>query len=223
MKKIYILIAFCLSVLTLFANSPVAVCAKTKGKVNITNSKKTNKLKQGTMVYNNNVIQSFQDAYAAVQFVDGNALLKIYPETKIKVVASKKNNKLVKSPFVNIGKIYANVKKNTGNFKIKTPTAVASVKGTSYLLKVDENGNTWLWVTSGSVKILDNQGNVIIVPKGKKAVPNGKQGYIVSNYSTKEILKQSNNDESIINKTNNLQINLHDDNGNKKSINIELE
>lgn len=232
MKKMIIL-AVCLIFSTIFAVSPVAISAKVKGDIDYIHNAKTEDLKAGTLLYNDDEVYAKEDSYAAIQFVDGKALLKVYPETKVKILAEQKGSKLVKTPFVNLGKVYAKVKKNTGNFEIKTPTAVASVKGTAYMLMVDDQGNTWLWVLEGNVKVSDNEGNIVEVPAGKKATPDGSGGYTVAEYTPEDIENQTGETAptpeeesqqvtpgSQIQK---LEIEIEDANQNRKKISIELE
>ena len=93
-----------------------------------------------------------------------------------------------------------------------------SVKGTRFVLSVDENGFTDVFTLEGLVNVknkMDN--NQVDVGVGQKAHSTGKDQILLSEYSQNEI------DDYNVPSSETLNINLENEDGEKKTIKIELE
>ncbi|HCC48259.1 MAG TPA: hypothetical protein DEQ38_09140 [Elusimicrobia bacterium] len=67
------------------------------------------------------------------------------------------------------GKLRAWVKKGSGNFEVKTETAVCAVRGTEFALEVDpQTSNTQVDLFRGTLAIQDNLGNEMTLQEGNR-------------------------------------------------------
>jgi hypothetical protein len=91
---------------------------------------------------------------AVVRFIDGSTL-RVRENTTITIFADKKEQGLIKNTKIDVGKMRFDVEKqqDEDEFIITTPTAVATIRGTSGFVNVDENGQTLLVVESGVVDV----------------------------------------------------------------------
>ncbi len=177
MKKrcfvIFILFVLCVSLLTAFDAKVTAV----KGKVEVKQSGGAwRPAKQGLAIKKGTVISTGFKSELTLK-IDGSVIV-VKPLTRLKVEDIAKKGEAVSSEvFVNVGSISANVKpKSTKRvqFKVKTPVATASVRGTSGIICADGQliGFTGTWaytnnlgqkaaVKSGCVVTLDEKGEIV--------------------------------------------------------------
>lgn len=99
-------------------------------------------------------LKTGEKSVAVVRFVDGSTL-RVRENTTITIFADKKERGLIKNTKIDVGKMRFDVEKqqDEDEFIITTPTAVATIRGTSGFVNVDENGQTLLVVESGVVDI----------------------------------------------------------------------
>lgn len=132
---------------------------------------------------------------AVVRFLDGSSL-RVRENTVITIFADKKDRGLIKNTKIDIGTMRFDVEKQEEGdvFMITSPTAVATIRGTSGLVKVLEDGSTLLTVESGLVNVRAlfgvqqtgdvEAGNTFFVTR---------QGNVSINPSTNEERKESRN------------------------------
>jgi hypothetical protein len=136
----FILSLFCLTLLfsmsSAFASSGVFMVVK--GNVTVTSKGKTASAKVGLKVFEGDVIVTGADSRAKIVMADKN-VLNISPDSKLEIAVYKNNQQTGEKKVelkVDQGKVRAGVEqkydddKNT--FRIKTPTAVAGVRGTDF-------------------------------------------------------------------------------------------
>ncbi|MDX9869712.1 MAG: FecR domain-containing protein [Candidatus Cloacimonadales bacterium] len=151
MKKILLMIIIsCFVVLTYAQN--IAVIAGMKGKINIVRNSATITAKTGDVLKNNDQVQSEDESFAAIRFVDNGATTKLFPNSIIIINASINGNVLNKSNSIVKGTAKAKVTPKSGNFIVETPNTVASVKGTNFLTTYD-NFITTIGIIEGEVEI----------------------------------------------------------------------
>ncbi|MCD4819271.1 MAG: FecR family protein [Candidatus Cloacimonetes bacterium] len=222
MKKIIIIITLILVAFSLiFAQDTVALTLKVKGDVKLDRAGKNSKIKTGEMLLNNDQLESKEDSYAAVKFVDGSSIVKLFPNSILRIKTEKKENQLNKKSYLQVGNLWSKVIKKTGVFEIETPTTVVSVKGTNFLLKVDENGFTELYTLEGKVKISNKKNSKsTIVTAGNKAKSDGKNLEVSKTEKSdldKEIL------QIIEDEMNSIRFEIKDEDGESKNIKIDFE
>lgn len=217
MRKILILTIFLfLAVSLLIAEESVALAIKVSGNVNLTREKKNEELALGQMLFNNDVISTDNEAFAALKFVDGSSLLKLFPNSVMEINTNKENKKINKKNKLNLGDLWSKVTGKMGNYELETPTTVVSVKGTEFIVSVSEEGYTTLYTLEGKVNIRNKSNNKEEdVEAGFKAFSSGDGEILVSEYDPEEIPEEAQNEI--------LEIHLRNDEGDEKTIRFEVE
>ena len=219
MKKIiYVTLFLFIFAISLIANDSVGIALKVKGDVILTHAEEIINAKDGTELENNDVLESMDESFAVIKFIDGSSVIKLFPNSILTINAEKSNGKLNKKSTMKLGELWAKVSKNTGEFVIDTPTTVVSVKGTRFVLLVDENGFTDLFTLEGMVNMKnkknDEEANV---GAGQKAHSTGENEIILS------VIEEGEMEGYDVPLTETLNINLENDNGEKRTIKIEFE
>jgi len=114
-------------------------------------------------------IQTGQDATALLTFFDGSTL-KLEPGTDIEIQQLEFNDEQSVTIVLKqlIGRTWSHVVKMAdkgSHYEIITPSAVALVRGTQFVIDVDEEGNTREQTTEGLVSVIA-QGEEVSVPVG---------------------------------------------------------
>ncbi|MDP8205356.1 MAG: FecR family protein [Candidatus Electryonea clarkiae] len=137
-------------------NSPIAVALAVKGKVECKKGEDAWKpMAFGTTLFNGNQVRTGDDGFAALAFTDDNSQIKLRPNSSMEILGKRnKDFSITKKINLEIGELFASVKKQKGSLKIATPTAVASIKGTEVWVILDEEGNTRVLTLQGLVEFL---------------------------------------------------------------------
>ena len=113
-------------------------------------------------------IRTGTDGFCAIMFADDRSLLKVSASTEVKLEAEPAaGGKFSKKLWVGVGGVWAQVTKQQGTeFRIETPTSVASVKGTTGYDIVDASGYTTLFGIAGvwNFSLRDGTGSVDVNP-----------------------------------------------------------
>lgn len=112
------------------------------------------KTKTNTTLESKDFIKTGEKSIAVLKFLD-NSTLRIRENTIVQVFADKRERGLIKNTKIDVGKMRFDVEKQReeDEFIITTPTAVATIRGTSGLVEVLEDGSTFLYVDEGSVNV----------------------------------------------------------------------
>ncbi len=186
MKK-FILILSVLAISLLSAQDPVAVITKIKGDIEIKRAEKNVECVAGTVLFNQDEISSSDNSYAALKFTDGGGLLKIFPNSHLTVKAERAGKELKKNSYLSRGNVFAKVKKRVGSFQIETPTTVASVKGTQFLVMVEENGETAVMTFEGLVEMLNPDGTGSEVGADQTGMADGSGEIVVKEFTEEDV------------------------------------
>ncbi|MGQ9616775.1 MAG: FecR family protein [Spirochaetota bacterium] len=113
----------------------------------------------GMLLSGGDTVKTADESYAAIIFQDDGSRVKLGANAQLTLNATRKDKNLNKSLFLDSGKLWAKVTKRRGTeLEVKTPTSVASVKGTRFILEEKEWGETWLWVLEDVVKLKSSAG-----------------------------------------------------------------
>lgn len=217
-NKILLILVLALITVSLSTEETVGLTLKVKGDVTLTHEEQDSKAKDGTELVNNDILESKEKSYAVVKFIDGSSVMKLFPKSILTINAEKEDGVLNKKSKIDLGELWAKVTKNTGDFIVDTPTTVISVKGTQFVLKVNEEGGTELLTIKGIVNLKNKKdGNEADVGEGEKAVSSGEGEIIVSMIAEGEL------DGYDVQGSETLQINLKNDAGERRAVEIELE
>lgn len=222
MKKILLITMLLMLVGMLVANS-VAILSASKGKVDLERGRKNMSFKNGELLQNRDILRTGPESFAAYKYIDASSMIKLFSNSVVTVNATQDGDKLSKRVNVNKGSVLTNVKSGTGAFTVQTPTTVASVKGTEFLTKVDEDGFSIFIVTEGEVelKILLTD-ELATVSKGSTAVidPDGEVELRESTYDDISEIEKAELESSQERDIKTMRILVLDSEGNLKFIEI---
>ena len=165
-NRLIILIILCFSLLFSANAKVVAAISTMKGLVMVkpVGSRKYIPAYKGQMLKNGEWIKTKDGVFVAIVFLDGSNI-KIQQQTEIKITSYRMTAKELKTNLeMSKGQAWSDVASqgSGGEFKITTPTAVASVKGTEFDLEFDiENSATTLVVLEGSVEFAGELGTIL--------------------------------------------------------------
>ncbi len=143
----------------------IAALSSMKGNVQIRSAgvRKYEPAYKGQMIKTGDWLKTDSDVFAAIIFLDGSNI-KIRSKTEIEIkssrIAAKQLNTMM---YISEGQVWSKVtKQNNSEFEIRTPTAIASVKGTEFNIDFDDlEETTTLIVTEGEVLFGNDLSNVL--------------------------------------------------------------
>ncbi|MCR4416404.1 MAG: FecR family protein [Ignavibacteria bacterium] len=151
--------------------------------------------KPATQLETADQLKTGNKSVAVIRFVDGSTL-RVRENTTITIFADKKDRGLIKNTKIDLGKMRFDVEKQQeeDEFIITTPTAVATIRGTSGFINVDEDGQTLLVVESGIVDVRATLGaqRSGSVSAGNSSFIN-REGNVFINASTEQEKNESRN------------------------------
>ena len=168
MKKVFLIISlvcFMLTPLLAISGEVVAV----KGKAEIKQGGKWIPAKTGNKIEQGNMISTGFKSELTLK-IDGSVIT-VKPMTRLTIEEITQKNEAVSSEvYLNVGSVKADVKPASTKkveFKVKTPVATASVRGTSG--EIDANGlligtsGTWSYVNNDGIETRVNIGDSVII------------------------------------------------------------
>ena len=171
MNKILIILFF---FNLLLCSSKVAIAIKTKGKVSLFSSQDKNKtlLKPGTPVNDGDKIMTEKDSFAAIMYLDDKSVIKMLSNSDLLIIGERSKKGISKSLDISYGKITANIsKQKEKEFRIATPTSVASVKGTELAITSDPSSGDSFTLLEGLIEVTNSiTGESMEVSQGETAV-----------------------------------------------------
>ncbi|MBC8386164.1 MAG: FecR domain-containing protein [Candidatus Cloacimonetes bacterium] len=222
MKKIIILGLLLIAFGYITCDDSIALTLQVKGEVELTRNTDLEKINSGKELLDNDELESKADSYAAVKFVDGSSIVKLFPNSVLQIKAEKSGDKLNKKSYLKVGELWTKVTKKTGAFEVETPTTVVSVKGTNFLLSVSKAGYTDVLVLEGEVRLENkSDGNSASIGAGNKAHSKGKGDISLSAIKDGDIPDEI--EEEIEGASKLLEIDLENSDGETKKITIEFE
>lgn len=223
MKRTIIALILLALICSAFAAESVAMLSASKGKVDLNRDTKSIKYKIGDLLKNNDELRTGGESFAAYKYIDGSSTIKVFSNSVVKVTASKSGKTLSKKVTVTKGSVFTQIKPKTGEFKVQTPTTVASVKGTGFLTKITDSNQSMFVVTEGEVelKILDREGTQSVA-KGKTAVVESDGAVEIRNSTREDIssIEQAEMESSQNSAPKVMRIPVTDANGRTKYIEI---
>lgn len=202
----------------------VAIALKVKGRVDWNHDGTVKPLEKGQELYNGDKLVSHEDAYAAIRFVDGYSLLKLFPGSTLVIDSEKRGENLKKKSMLRKGSVFSQIQKKMGEFEIETPTTIASVKGTRFLTMVQGNGNTNLMVFSGIVSLKNiSDETMVYVRAGQMAYATGSGPIVVTDLDMQQLDPEMTDmiEEQVEPEV--LEIELRGPDGDTRTIRIEFE
>ena len=161
----YIIIS-CLLTGSIFGQAAsLAIITKSNGNIQYKHYMKNefdNKLNAGTELFNNDLIKTGSDGFVKFSYLDDGTTIKIHHDSELYIRGQVNNKSINKRINMSNGLLKLNVsKQNEDEFVVITPTSVASVKGTSFILESKEDGDKF-YGYEGIVEVLNKESNQVI-------------------------------------------------------------
>ena len=153
-----------------FSQDVVAYIGEVSGDVTIVKANPGEEIRAevGTLLSGGDTLKTGADSYTSIIFQDDGSRVKLGENAVLTLNVSRQQKKLSKKVKLDKGKVWAKVtKKRDTDFQVNTPTSVASVKGTDFIVEERDWGETWVWVLKGSVA-LSNGKSTVDVNEGEK-------------------------------------------------------
>ncbi|MDP8201404.1 MAG: FecR family protein, partial [Candidatus Tenebribacter burtonii] len=188
-KKFFLLVLFIIINLTgIYAIDSVAYPLKVKGNVDLTRNLESSALKLEDKLFNGDEVETKAESFAAIKFEDESSIMKLFPNTILNIRIEKQGDKYNKKSLLKMGELWARVEKSTGKFEIETPATVVSVKGTNFMLNINEDGTTELYTFEGEVFFQNKiTGEAEAILAGQKGTISGDQPIIIVPFDPNEI------------------------------------
>lgn len=200
-----------------YSQRPIAIVLKAKGNVTLERDGKKDVVKRGTKVYNDDVLQTLKKSLVALRFLDDKSTVRIRQNSTFTVQGKKENNSTWKNIALEAGDILASVAKQKGEFRIESPTSVASVKGTRFGVSFSPvSGASTTYVFEGLVEIKSKKsGKTQNINPGQKAVVNNKGEVQSGDFTSGEFDETADDmDEALLE--------FQDQDGNKKYLKLKF-
>ena len=154
----FLIISFVISFV--FSSESIGLVMKKKGKVSYTpysNNDQTENLSISKTLFNQDLIETGKNGFTKFVYLDDGSAIKIHKNSEIYIQGDVKNRKIIKQVNVSTGKLKLDIQKQLASeFKIITPTSVASIKGTRFWVDVDGENGDLFYGLSGLVEITNN-------------------------------------------------------------------
>ena len=208
----------------LFSSSKVAIAIKTKGDVSVIykglNSEQV--LKPGSPLSNQDKIKTGKNGYIALMYLDDKTVVKMLDNSDLTIMGDRSGNKINKSLDIKYGRIAANVKPQKGKeFRISTPTSVASVKGTEFAIQSDPSSGDSFTLIEGLIEVTNSvTGESTQVQEGETAISTPDGSLDVAETTSDDL--DGFEEASMEPPTQELRFEVEDENGNIKEILIKF-
>ena len=216
----------CLCIFTsVMASSKIAIAIKVKGKVSVIQkgSPEKQSLKPGRALSDQDKILTGKDGFAAIMYLDDKTVVKLLGNSDLTVAGNRTGGKINKSLDIKYGKIAASITPQKGNeFRIATPTSVASVKGTELTIASDPSTGDSFTLLEGLIEVTNSfTGETTEVEQGETAVSTPEGSLEVHETTTDDLAGFEDADVEI--PTQELRFEVEDKDGNIKEIIIRFQ
>jgi len=167
----------------------LAIVTKSNGSISYKNYLKKDfidKLNAGSELFNNDLIKTGSDGFVKFTYLDDGTTIKINNDSELYVRGQVSGKNINKRINMSNGLIKLDVsKQNQDEFVIITPTSVASVKGTSFILNSQEDGDSF-YGYEGVVEVLNKESNQVVRLSKNLKIVSKPDGGINSQIITQE-------------------------------------
>lgn len=124
----------------------------------------------GDRLRNRDMVATSPNTRAALRFTDDGSILRLNPSSRVRLTSGDERGVVVRTLELEFGELWARVAHHQGTtLRVQTPAGVAAVKGTEFLVRVDEHGVTTVLTLEGVVEFF-NRGGRVDVTAGQKVV-----------------------------------------------------
>ena len=178
-RKKYIIFFF--SLFSFLFQNEVAIVTKNNGDVKYkkeSSKRFTNRINSGLELFNNDLLVTGNDGFIMFAYLDDGSLIKVHKDSEVLVDGNLNNNTINKQVIINDGFIKFDIKKQKQNeFKVVTPTSVASVKGTLFYVDTSPLGDVF-YGFEGLVEVLNIESQQVSSLSKSKKITSSSDGSI---------------------------------------------
>ena len=169
------IIILLITTLAFCSDKTIGLVMKKKGKVEYTpysNNKNIKDLEISETLFNQDLIETGKNGFAKFVYLDDASVVKIHKNSEVYIQGDIKKRRIMKQVNIATGKMKLDIdKQQVGEFKIVTPTSVASVKGTRFWVDVNGEKGDLFYGLSGIVEITNNvTGQKVSLTKNTTAI-----------------------------------------------------
>jgi len=126
----------------------------------------------GHRLRNRDLVYTSRNTRAALRFTDDGSILRLNPHSQVRINSGDERGVVVRTLDLEFGELWARVTRNQRGttLRVQTPAGVAAVKGTEFLVRVDERGVTTVLTLEGVVEFFNRAGRVDITAGQKVTV-----------------------------------------------------
>lgn len=125
----------------------------------------------GERLNHGDLVMTSENTRAAVRFTDDGSIVRLNPSSQLQILAEGERGALAKALHLEFGELWARVTRGRGEFRVRTPTGVAAVKGTEFVVRVGTDGVTTIVTLEGVVEFFNDAGRVEIGARRRATVP----------------------------------------------------
>ncbi len=209
----------------LIASSKVAVAIKTKGDVSVLYKglSSAQALKPGSPLSDQDKIKTGKNGFVAIMYLDDKTVVKMLGNSDLTILGDRSGSKINKSLDIKYGRVAVNVKPQKGKeFRISTPTSVASVKGTELAIESDPSTGDSFTLIEGLIEVTNSiTGESTEVQEGETAMSTPEGSLDVSQTTSEDL--EGFEEASMESQNQELRFELEDADGNLKEILIKFQ
>jgi hypothetical protein len=130
----------------------------------------------GDRLRNRDLVATSANTRAALRFTDDGSVLRVNPSSRVRLTSGDERGVVVRTLELEFGEVWARVTRHDGTtLRVSTPAGVAAVKGTEFVVRVDEHGVTTVLTLEGVVEFFNPAGRVDLPAGSKVAVDSAGQ------------------------------------------------
>jgi len=202
------------------ASKNIAIVFQVKGaaKIKKVENEKFKSLKKGVHIDSGDMIKTGEDGSVALIFTDDKSLLRIRSNTETVIQGKREMTSISKRINMEVGALWVNIKEGKGEFKVATPTSVASVKGTEFWVLVDKIGDTDVICLKGLIELHNTISAKAIDVSKEYTGKSTRAGELAVEKTKRDAIPKRDEIEG-----NEIEIEFEDEHGNKKTLKIKFE
>jgi hypothetical protein len=125
----------------------------------------------GDRLRNLDRVHTLANTRAALRFTDDGSILRLNPNSKVIITSGDESGVVARTLTLELGEVWARVnRRDRTTLRVQTPAGVAAVKGTEFLVRVDEQGVTTVLTLEGVVEFFNRAGRVDLTAGSKVVV-----------------------------------------------------
>ena len=222
-----LIVALLLPVTFLFGSSKVAVAIKTKGDVSVIYKglSAAQALRPGSPLSDQDKIKTGKNGFVAIMYLDDKTVVKMLGNSDLIILGDRSGSKINKSLDIKYGRVAASVTPQKGKeFRISTPTSVASVKGTELAIESDPSTGDSFTLIEGLIEVTNSvTGESTQVEEGETAMSTPEGSLEVAPTTSEDLEGFEEASTSMQSQTQELRFEVEDENGNLKEILIKFQ